>query len=100
MQRKKIILCEGKHDLILLEELITKFKYNDNEYKLFRQREIAKTNPKKLEDTILFRSLQEKSSTWRLLTKSESGDKPTLKIFTWCKDLLLNDKIIEKSILW
>ncbi len=100
MQRRKIILCEGKNDLILLDELVRIFKYKENEYKLHRQGETLKFQSKKNEDTLLFRKLEEKSCEWKLLAKSESGDKPTLKIFSWCRNYLFEDKIVEKIVLW
>lgn len=93
---KKILMCEGKHDSLLINQICVKL--NIPKPKIFDQRN-AKEKPSRDAETVEFRRFFEKSNPYKFLVKSECGKDNAIKLYSRSMNFFINNRELKKSIL-
>jgi len=78
---KKVIICEGKHDGVLIEQLLKKIGFSHKEIYLFNQNKVSMQRKKRAETDILGRFISKKNP-YKILIKLEGGKHSAIKIFS------------------
>ena len=84
---KKVIICEGKNDGVLLKKLFKKLKVDDEHIKIFSQKNVT-IKTKKHDESNVLRSFMKRSiyNPKKILIKLEGGKDSATKIF--CRELI------------
>ncbi len=96
---KKLIICEGQHDSLFLEEMCNKLKVPKLKVKVFDQRNNDKLKQKKDAETRELSRFFEKSNPNIILVKSEGGKDMAVKIYSHSMFYFIRIKELEKTIL-
>lgn len=79
---KKVILCEGYVDSLLMKMLFEKFRINKTKIKFFVQRHCDNSEEKKHEESVILRSFFQSTSSHKTLVKAEGGKDVALEVFS------------------